>query len=205
LDTLTEDDVRSCTERALNKVKEEHNMELSLEKSTFTKSGQEWVLVSYVAPKGTRQKTDQMGLKVWGAFPTQESARNHAAKLNAMEENSYFDIYVLEMYCWAAIPPDPHQIEDQEYHDKKLNKLIWAHKVEKEKAREVFDLRKLKLLENSEALKNMQINDTNDYQRELVMPSQKLPEFEVIPEESESDLEDVPDLEPDEYASPPKK
>ena len=193
LDELSKDDIRSCTEKALNKVNAEHDMVLSLEKSTKTVNNQEFVLVSFVAPKGTRQKTDAMGLKVWGAFPTQEKAAKHAKILNSMEENRYFDIYTLEMYTWAAIPPDPKQIEDQEYHDKKLNKLIWAHKVEKEKSREVFEKRKLRLLENAEKnnilklkeqreerLKSKEQNENNDYQRVLLMPSKPMPKMEIV-------------------------
>lgn len=196
-DTLTEDEIRDCTVKALDTVKKSHNMALSLEKSTCKVDGQEWVLVSFVAPKGTRQKTDQLGLKVWGSFPTQDMAKTHAQKLNAMKENEYFDIYVLEMYCWAAIPPDPEQIENQEYHDKKLNKLIWAHKVEKEKAREVFDTRTFKLVEDGKRLADAEKNQHNDYQKELVMPSRPLPEFTVIPENDEEDITDLPELDED--------
>ena len=216
LDSLTKDDERECIKRALNKVDKEHNIALDLEKSTLRVSNQEYVLVSFVAPKGTRQRTDQLGLKVWGAFPTPELAGEHAKKLNAMEENKYFDIYTLEMYAWAAIPPDPRQIESQEFHDKRLDYLIKSHKVEKERAREIFDMRTFKLMEDgNEKVKKLKANKTNDLQRETIMPSKKLPKFTIEPEppcppsvelgaideEEEEEEEDIPELVEDEPPS----
>ena len=95
-------------------------------------------------------------MKLWGCFNDIEDAKEHLKMLGKLEENRWFDIYILEMYNWVRIPPDPECIEEQEYHDEKLNEIISGHKKEKMRVKEVFDTRKDKLVNNP---------DVNQYNR----------------------------------------
>jgi hypothetical protein len=172
-DDLPEEDVQKAYEKADEKFKNEHNPELDLEKSTVKVRDQEWVLVSFIGPN-CRQKTEELGMKVWGAFGDIEKAREHLVRIGKLQENKMYDIFMLEMYAWAVIPPDPLCIEDQEFHDNKLNELISSHKKEKYRAQEVFDTRKNKLADNP---------DVNQYKKNKALLSQ-------LNEDAEEHLED---------------
>jgi hypothetical protein len=154
-DELNSVDTEQAISKADSLFNKEHDAVLELEPSSVTVPGQEWVLVSFVG-KSCSQKTDQFGMKIWGAFPDPESARDHLKLIGKLEENKWYDIYILQMYNWAVIPPDPHCVEDQEYHDEKLNELLSEHKKEKYRSKELFDTRKDKLKSNP---------DINQYNR----------------------------------------
>lgn len=110
-----------------------------------TVPGQRFALISFVGPDdGIRQKNEKLGMKLRGCFNTVEEAKVHAARL--MEEDSLVDIYVLEMYQWALIPPDQISIENVEYKDKLLNDLMKGHVRNQKQARQVFEQRKKAIL-----------------------------------------------------------
>ena len=123
------------------------NMELNLLKDNIRVPKQEYACVSFVAP-GLRQKTDSIGLKIKGCFETLEQAQEHASDL--MKEDHTFDVYVVEMYNWLLVPPDPKAMEDQVYHDERLNTLVHEHLLEQEVAKREFDLRKDLLMKNKD-------------------------------------------------------
>ncbi len=197
LDGITSDEERECAVRAYQKVKQTHDRELSLQKSNIRTPNQEFMVVSFVGPQ-CRQKTDVCGMKVWGAFPDQGSASKWAEFIrNAKENEGLFDVYVLEMYCWCAIPPTPEMCASQEYHEKRLDRLIKTHKAQEMKKHEVFDLRRKKLknqaiteteqkeLENAEKerLKNSEERlknpENNEAQRQAVIETQAMPKYTV--------------------------
>lgn len=146
-DELSAADIEKCNERVEQALQIENNKELNLEKSDITVADQEWCLVSFVG-KTCAQKSNELGMKIWGVFPDITSAKKHADKLSKI--NKLFDIFILEMYCWARIPPDPQCIEDQNYHEEKLHELVTDHKRQQMRAKEVFDLRKEKLMKNED-------------------------------------------------------
>jgi|688.fasta_scaffold01457_21 hypothetical protein len=191
VDALSDVELKDAHKKADDKFESEHDKELELEKSTITVPNQEWVLVSFVG-KSCAQKTDIFGMKIHGAFPCQKTAKEHLKRLGKLEENKYYDIYILEMYSWAVVPPDPNCIEDQEYHDDKLNELISEHKKEKYRSKEVFDTRKEKLKQNP---------DINQYNRNKEVLSslnktpftdqQKLPAFTLEENKDQTKASDV--------------
>ncbi len=61
--------------------------------------GQNYALISFVSPEGA-QKADTLGFRIYGAFDTVETAREHAALVNASD--AAFDVYVVEMRKWCA-------------------------------------------------------------------------------------------------------
>lgn len=146
-DKLTPEEIAACSDRVEQALEIENNKELNLMKSDVTVPGQEWCLISFIG-KGCKQETKELGMKIWGCFDDIKAAKKHADQLNKIEENKIFDIFILEMYTWARIPPDPECIDDQNYHEEKLHELITDHKRQQLRAKEVFDLRKEKLTKN---------------------------------------------------------
>lgn len=205
-DNLSPKETAECYQKVEETLTKENSKELNLMKSDITVPGQEWCLVSFVG-KGLKQETDDLGMKIWGCFDDIRSAKNHANKLNKLEENKIFDIFILEMYTWARIPPDPQCIDDQNYHEEKLHEIITDHKRQQLRAKEVFDLRKEKLKNNPDANqfnRNKKVlqelmKEENEESPEQVQNEEalraihgeplKLPTIEIVKQENDTNIE----------------
>tara|TARA_Y100000389_G_scaffold81047_2_gene77664 strand:- start:1019 stop:1606 length:588 start_codon:yes stop_codon:yes gene_type:complete len=111
----------------------------SLEQDYTTVPGQLFACLSVVGPS-CPQKTDKFGIKIRGAFATRDEAANHAKRLQ--KEDSTFDIYVVDMYKWLLIPPDPNQIDDVHYTNEKLEEIMIGYKENQSQAAKMFEERK---------------------------------------------------------------
>ena len=109
-------------------------------------NGQNYALISIVSPQSTQQY-DKLCLKIKGVFSQLDEAQKYAKQLQQID--STFDIYVVEMYSWLLIPPDPTLIE-QVHVDNKLNEIISGHRENQLKAKAHFDERKRDLIDNIE-------------------------------------------------------
>ncbi len=127
---------------------EKHVRNMSLDENVETDDtkipGQNYALISIVSPE-TNQKYDHVCLKIKGDFKTLEDPNKHAVMLQKID--SVFDIYVVEMYSWLLVPPDPELLE-QKHVDNKLNEIIGGHRESQLKAKAYFDERKRDLTEN---------------------------------------------------------
>ena len=159
---------------------EEGDKELNLEKDPITIEDQEYALVCFVAPE-LAQKTKIMGMKIKGVFGTLKEAQTRAKELMKMDDT--FDIYVMQMYHWCAIPPSPELIKNQEYLDEKLNTLIKEYKKQKVYAREVFNHRKDDLMGN--------IKRIDDKLKKENEERQKNEELESLQENVETVVEEI--------------
>ncbi len=117
-----------------------------LEEDPIKVPGQRYAVVSFVAPYDTNQKADYIAQKIRGCFSTLDDAQMHADRLSKMDRS--FDVYVVEMYNWVKIPPNPHEIEDQVHQEKWLNDHIKGYKEEQLKAKQHFEERKDEMLNN---------------------------------------------------------
>ena len=112
---------------------------MSLEQDYTTVPGQLFACLSVVGPE-CPQKTDKFGIKIRGAFSTREEAASHAKRLQ--KEDSTFDIYVVDMYKWLLIPPDPSTIEDAHYTNEKLEEIMSKYRENQSLAAKMFEERK---------------------------------------------------------------
>lgn len=120
------------------------NLDDVVDVDSMTVPGQKYALISIVSPNGT-QKSDRVCLKIKGVFDNMENANKHAEMLQKMD--STFDIYVVDMYSWLLVPPDPELIE-QKHVDEKLNEILSGHRESQLKAKMHFEERKRELLED---------------------------------------------------------
>ena len=111
----------------------------TLEQDYTTVPGQLYACLSIVGPDAP-QKNDKFGIKIRGAFNSRDEAASHAKRLQ--KEDATFDIYVVDMYKWLLIPPDPVQIEDAHYADEKLEELMSGYKENQAQAAAMFSERK---------------------------------------------------------------
>ena len=112
---------------------------MSLEQDYTTVPGQVYACLSVVGPEAP-QKNDKFGIKIRGAFATRDEAANHAKRLQ--KEDATFDIYVVDMYKWLLIPPDPTKIEDAHYTNEKLESLMTGYRENQALAAKMFEERK---------------------------------------------------------------
>ena len=112
---------------------------MSLEQDYTTVPGQLFACLSIVGPE-CPQKTDKFGIKIRGCFATRDEAANHAKRLQ--KEDSTFDIYVVDMYKWLLIPPDPALIEDAHYTNEKLEEIMVKYRENQSMAAKMFEERK---------------------------------------------------------------
>ena len=126
--------------------KQNDTMEFNLATDTLKVPGQNWALVSFVSPDGN-QKNKNFGMKIRGVFNHREDATDHVKHL--MKLDPLFDVFVCEMYNWCLVPPDPQQIENQEYQDEQLNKLVSTYRNNQIYAKEHFEERKRIMIEQA--------------------------------------------------------
>lgn len=117
---------------------------MSLEQDYTTVPGQLYACLSVVGPEAP-QKNDKFGIKIRGAFASRDEAAAHAKRLQ--REDSTFDIYVVDMYKWLLIPPDPLKIEDVHYQNEKLEEIMTGYKQNQAEAARMFNERKRDMME----------------------------------------------------------
>jgi len=117
---------------------------MSLEQDYTTVPGQLYACLSVVGPE-CPQKNDKFGIKIRGAFNSREEAASHAKRLQ--KEDATFDIYVVDMYKWLLIPPDPTAIEDVHYTNEKLDTLMSGYKENQQMAAKMFEERKRDMMD----------------------------------------------------------
>lgn len=115
-----------------------------LDEDVITVPGQAYALVSFVSPT-SNQKGDRCAMKIRGVFGTREEVAAHVRKL--MRIDNSFDIFLMEMYKWVPVPPDPNAVEDQEYNETFLNELIKGYKESQLAAKQHFAERKRAVIE----------------------------------------------------------
>ena len=116
----------------------------SLEQDYTVVPGQLYACLSIVGPE-CPQKTDKFGIKIRGAFATRDEAANHAKRLQ--REDTTFDIYVVDMFKWLLIPPDPTMIEDAHYTNDKLEEIMTKYRENQQMAAKMFEERKRDMME----------------------------------------------------------
>lgn len=118
---------------------------LSLEPDYITVPGQNFALVSFVGPN-CRQKTDRMGMKIRGVFATRDEATAHVKRLQRSGD-TMIDMFLMDLYQWAVIPPDPADIDDHEFQEQFLQDMMKGYADSQRAAKEHFEERKRKVME----------------------------------------------------------
>ena len=118
----------------------------TLEQDYTTVPGKLYACLSVIGPEAP-QKNDKFGIKIRGAFNSRDEAASHAKRLQ--KEDATFDIYVVDMYKWLLITPDPTKIEDVHYTNEKLEELMSGYKENQAQAAQMFAERKRDMIESA--------------------------------------------------------
>jgi len=150
-----------------------------------------------------KRKGNQI-LKIWGAFPNQESADAQAEQIKGKFGNELFDLFVLEMYGLANRPPNRSKIVDQKYNNDELQLLVDSKAEQKKKINERFDMRDRALENEPQELQERQnelkgllepINEetpTPDPKSEIIPVPTNTPETETETQDDYSVKQMVP-------------
>jgi len=109
-------------------------------------SGQLWVCISFVSPELVKN-CSLRAVKVRGVYASEAEARKRSKYLQQIDPD--FHIFVGEVGKWLGWDPDPNTIEDQEYSEKKLQKLVTEYKKNRAKAKIMEEERKREMLEEN--------------------------------------------------------
>jgi hypothetical protein len=71
-------------------------------------------------------QTSIRGLKCRGVYGSYDQATARAQQLH--KKDPYFNVYVAEMGAWLPWDPEPEEIQDQQYSNDQLNKLMGAYR-----------------------------------------------------------------------------
>lgn len=135
--------VRKLTEAAH---KATDNIDYNLSTDVIKVPGQNWACVSFVSPESS-QKNKNLGMKIRGVFDKHDEAVEYVKRLIKLDPT--FDIYICEMYNWCLVPPDPEKINDQNYQNEELNKIVSEYRKNQIYAKEHFEERKREMMEQA--------------------------------------------------------
>lgn len=130
-----------------------------LEEDIIQVPGQKFALISIVSPN-SKQKHDSCALKIRGVFATEEEGRKHAEKLSKIDQ--MFDVFLVDMYKWLPVPPDPSHIGDTVYQDKMLNEIIQGHKEQQMIVRQHFEEQKFNTMNTPPPTPVLQVENITD-------------------------------------------
>jgi len=168
-----------------------------MEADYITPSGQNYALVSFVGPEFCRQKSDRFAMKVRGVFATPDEAKAYVNRLRRSGD-TLVDIFLLEIGKWAPCPPDPMQLETQEYQETFLSELMQGYAESQEAAKEMFNDRKARVMRDG-LDKHLLPEERLPPPPGALPAPEKLPKLEVTsveeetPEESEPTATDATD------------
>jgi hypothetical protein len=122
-----------------------------------------------------------------GVFATQEEAKAYVKRLQRAGDN-LVDIFMMDLYNWAPVPPNPMEIENSEYQETFLNDLMQGYAESQRSAKEVFADRKSKVMKDG-------LDAHLLPEERLPPPTGPLPPPEVLPK-LEKVVEEVTEDEP---------
>lgn len=162
---------------------------LSLEPDYITIPGQNFALVSFVGPEYCSQKSNRFAMKIRGVFATEEEAGAYVKRLQRSGDNSV-DIFLMSMYNWCPCPPNPMEIETQEYQEEFLQDLMKGYADSQRSAKELFNERKERVMkEGLDA--NLAPEERIPKPSGPLPPPAKLPQLEIKTIAEEDKVEDT--------------
>lgn len=126
--------------------------------------------IGEVFDKQNSFRTSVRGVKVRGVFDTKREADIRASVLQRLDP--LFDVFVGQVGYWCPWDPNPHKIDDIEYTDSNLNKLVKEYKSNEAKKDQFYQEQKTQRQKDSlsaeERLKHQQgLSDMRAFQEQM--------------------------------------
>lgn len=84
--------------------------------------------------------TTMRGVKVRGVYSSTKEAEARGKKLQ--QKDKYFNIFIGEVGKWLPWDPEPHRVQEQEYAEEELNKLMKKYKENEDNREKFFEERR---------------------------------------------------------------
>lgn len=115
-------------------------------------------------------QTNVRGLKVRGSYDTLREAQVRSEVLKRKDKNH--NIFICQVGCWCPWDPSADQIDDQHYSEDQLNTLMKKYRENQTHKDEVFNDRKLEMLE-AQKEKNKKVEEENLLESNVVEDVEK--------------------------------
>lgn len=109
-------------------------------------NGQAFALISIIGPH-MRQKCDVWGIKIKGTTSSEEEADKMGKRLQALDPD--IDIFRVPVGKFFPLSIDPASADNTIYQDEQLNELIKQNKLNRMQAKDHFEQRKEKMMEDA--------------------------------------------------------
>jgi hypothetical protein len=109
-------------------------------------NGQAVALISIIGPH-MRQKCDVWGIKIKGTASSEEEADKMGKRLQALDPD--IDIFRVPVGKFFPLAIDPASADNTIYQDEQLNELIKQNKLNRMQAKDHFEQRKQKMMEDA--------------------------------------------------------
>ena len=171
-------------------VKDTNKNKDHLDEDKFLPEGQRFVCLSFLTP--TKEDNHTLsGIKIRGVFSDYDKACKHAKMLQDFDK--YNSVFVGEMGKWLPFDPDPSSkfVEDSEYANVELNKMMKAYKDNQQNAKIHHEQRKtlkmidnleenmLKKYENKKNIRNELKSEQDDNKKEVLKTNLKALEEQI--------------------------
>ncbi|KAJ3324875.1 hypothetical protein HDU93_002705 [Gonapodya sp. JEL0774] len=104
--------------------------------------GQKYVLISFVGPTNSRQRSKETMVKIRYVASSEEDARDMAKAIRSRDP--LFDIFVASVGTWLPFVDDPERIDHHVYDDDRLNTMVSEYRnIYRERTRNFLDRVKL--------------------------------------------------------------
>jgi len=148
--------------------------------------------ISEVFDKSNNFRTSVRGVKIRGVFDTKREADVRAAVLQ--RQDPLFDVFVGQVGYWCPWDPNPQKIDDVEYLNNDLNKLVKEYKANEAKKDQFYQeqktARQKDALSAEERLKHQKgLEEMKDYQNQI--KDNKLSNTQFLESETTSNSQDI--------------
>ena len=146
--------------------------------------------IGEIFDKQNNFNTSIRGVKVRGVFDTKREADIRSSVLQRMDP--LFDVFVGQVGFWCPWDPNPHKINDIEYMNNDLNKLVKEYKTNETKKDHFYQEQKSQrqkdAISSEDRLKHQAgLNDMREYQQK---EKDKHAQSQITKEQSENTLKD---------------
>lgn len=141
---------------------------------------QNYALISFMGPRNCTPRSDEYAIRLWGVFPTKESAGEYIDYIHHNNRYSkFYDIILWELGAnapWAAFPPKLDDIEQQQFQNKHIQDFHDARLEAQKKASEHHAMRMEKAEDlNPEIARQRKIRKTDkNFKKALALRAAKM-------------------------------
>jgi hypothetical protein len=150
-DNDTEEDIK-CARATVNELLKDLDLMTNLDSDVIVVPGQKYAVVSFIGPTMTA-KTEMNGVRLMGVFETTDEAMAFIDRFGP--EEKMYDSGIVELYEYVPSYPMDEKVDANQY----LHKIVFNYRDKFYMDRELYTIRKNKLINNKNRYKEEDLPD----------------------------------------------